>query len=283
MLGPVETEVREEELEMIEFRLVLQAIHERYGYDFSQYCLGSLQRRLRAAQIQSGASHMGELLHRLLREPDFFASVLSCLTIKVTEMFRDPEFYRAMRTEVLPILRTYPQLKFWHAGCASGEEVYTTAMLLSEEGLYQRSLIYGTDIDAHAIEQAKEGVYSDEQAQAYARNYHLSGGQRELSDYLTYGYARMSVDKTLRDNVSFFQHDLSSDFAFGEMNVIFCRNVLLYFSEPLRERVFSQFVQGLCRGGFLCLGASESLPSKYRASFDDYIPGRRIFRLRGEA
>lgn len=273
----------DEAVEGIEFRVILQAIHERYGYDFREYCPDSLQRRLHAARVQTGVSNLGELLHRLLREPALFASVLSCLTIKVTEMFRDPGFYLAFRDEVLPVLRTYPQLKFWHAGCATGEEAYTTAILLSEEGLYERSLIYGTDIDTSAIEQAKEGVYSDEQANVFASNYQRSGGRAELSQYFTQAYSRMAINAQLREHVSFFQHDLSSDFAFGEMNVIFCRNVALYFTEPLRERVFRLFLKGLCRGGFLCLGASEALPTKLREYFDDYVPDRRIFRVRGES
>jgi chemotaxis protein methyltransferase CheR len=275
--------VKHEQLEELEFRLILQAIHERYGYDFREYCPETLQRRLHAARVQLGVAHLGELLHRLLREPALFAAVLSCLTIKVTEMFRDPAFYQAFRAEVLPVLRTYPQLKFWHAGCASGEEAYTMAILLAEEGLYERSLIYGTDIDSEAIEKAKEGVYSDEQASVFARNYRESGGLQELSLYLTQAYSRMAINKRLRENVSFFQHNLSSDFAFGEMNVIFCRNVALYFTEPLRERVFGLFLEGLCRGGFLCLGASESLPVKLRDRFDDYVPERRIFRARCES
>lgn len=273
----------DEKVDALEFRLILQAIYERYGYDFREYCPESLQRRLHAAQMQTGVAHRGELLHRLLREPPFFASVLSCLTIKVTEMFRDPEFYQTFRTEVLPVLRTYPHLKFWHAGCATGEEAYTMAILLSDEGLYDRSLIFGTDIDATAIEQAKEGVYSGNWADVFARNYQLAGGRTDQSRYLTHAYSRIAINKQLQENVSFFQHDLGSDFAFGEMNVVFCRNVALYFTEPLRERVFRLFLQGLCRGGFLCLGSSESLPATLRDKFEDYVPSQRIFRVRGES
>jgi len=274
--------VSPEDVEAMELRLILQAIHARYGYDFREYSPESIKRRMRVAQAQTGVAHLGELLHRILTEPEFFASILSCLTIKVTEMFRDPAFCLAFRNEVLPLLRTYPQLKFWHAGCASGEEVYSMAILLLEEGLHERSQIYGTDVDAAVIEQAKEGVYSSDQAAMFASNYRQSGGKHDFDDYFTHAYARVSVEKRLRENVAFFQHDLGSDFAIGEMNVIFCRNVGLYFSEPLRERVHRLFLQGLCRGGFLCLGASESLPVLVRVNYEEYVRGHRIFRLRGE-
>lgn len=271
------------EVESLEVRLILEAIHERYGFDFRQYAPESVQRRLYAAQSQLGVAHLGDMLHRILRDPSFFASVLALLTVRVTEMFRDPAFYAAFRGEVLPVLRTYPRLKFWHAGCASGEEVYGMAILLSEEGLYDRSLLYGTDLDVTAIQQAKEGVYSSEQATTFARNYKESGGTANFDSYFTEAYSRISVGHDLRQNVSFFQHDLTSDFVFGEMNVIFCRNVALYFTDPLKEKVMGSFLQALCRGGFLCLGSSETLPVGVRPQFEEFSAGQRIFRARGSA
>lgn len=272
-----------EEVETLEVRLILESIHERYGYDFREYAPESVQRRLLSARTQLGIPHLGEMLHRLLTDPGFFGTVLAYLTVRVTEMFRDPGFYAAFRDEVLPVLRTYPQLKFWHAGCASGEEVYGMAILLSEEGLYGRSLLYGTDLDVTAIQQAKEGVYTSEQSAVFARNYKEFGGIANFDSYFTEAYGRISVGQALRQNLAFFQHDLTSDFAFGEMNVIFCRNVALYFTDPLKEKVVSSFLQGLCRGGFLCLGSSETLPIGVRSQFEEFSPGQRIFRARGAA
>lgn len=271
-----------EEVEAIEVRLVLEAIHARYGYDFRDYSAASIQRRVKAALAKTGTPNFGELLHRLLTDPTFFTSVLSCLTVQVTEMFRDPEFFATFRRDVVPLLRTYPQLKIWHAGCASGEEAYTTAILLLEEKLYDRTQIYATDIDASAIERAKEGIYAEGDVAQYSRNYDLSGGKRSFHDYCTRAYSRMSINQAVRDNIVFFQHDLTSDFALGEMNVIFCRNVTLYFTEPLRNRVFDVFAKGLCRGGFLCLGSSESLPTSARNRFIDFVARQRIYRFQGD-
>jgi chemotaxis protein methyltransferase CheR len=272
-----------EEVAPIEQRLVLDAIFSRYGYDFREYSHDSMKRRLQAAIQKTGTLHLGELQHRLLHEPEFFAQVLPCLTVKVTEMFRDPCFFRAIRTDLVPILRTYPQLKIWHAGCATGEEAYSMAILAIEEGLARRSLIYATDIDSSAIAQAREGVYSSAQLTLYIKNYELSGGHHALDDYLTRGYSRVAIRESVRDQVSFFQHDLSTDFALGEMHLILCRNVALYFTNPLRERVALLFADSLCPGGFLCLGASETIPPALQDQFEEFRGEHRIFRKRAGA
>lgn len=272
-----------EELDTLEVRLILEAIYARYGYDFRQYAPESIARRLRAALSKTNAAHLGELMHGLLRDPNYFDVVLSCLTVQVTEMFRDPEFHQVFRRIVVPLLRTYPRLSVWHAGCATGEEVYAMAMLLYEEGLYDRTLLYGTDLDKAAVARAKEGIYSEEQAQCFARNYEQGGGRADFCNYFTAAYGKVSVNEGLRRNVSFFQHDLTSDFSLGEMNVVFCRNVALYFNQPLRERVLNMLEQALCRGGFLCLGASESLPVSLRQSFEECAQGQQIFRVRRAA
>ncbi len=236
-------------------------------------------RRLDVALTKTASRNFGELQHRLLRDEFCFAQVLSCLTVKVTEMFRDPDFYKAFRSRVVPLLRTYPRVRLWHAGCASGEEVYSMGVLLYEEGLHERVLLYGTDLDGSAIERAKEGVYSTEQLSSFEKNYQLAGGLGSPSHYVTRAYGKVSISANLRENVSFFQHDLGSDFTLGEMNVILCRNVCLYFSDTLRARVFALFTESLCRGGFLCLGASESLTKEARLRFKEYVPTQRIFRL----
>jgi chemotaxis protein methyltransferase CheR len=267
----------------LEVRLVLEAIHAKYGYDFRDYVSAPMYRRMQSILARSGLDNFGELQHRLLAEPEFFGSLLDDLTVQVSEMFRDPRFYRAFREQVIPVLRTYPQLKVWHAGCASGEEVYTTAILLSEENLYERTQIYATDVSSSALQLAREGVYADSRAAGFADNYAGSGGKRRFEDYYCSAYDRIAVRENLRKNVVFFQHDLVSDYALGEMQVIFCRNVLIYFGPALRERVLDMFAKGLCRGGFLCLGGSESLPASQRQRFSEFLAGERIYRRRGES
>jgi len=270
------------EVESIEIALMLEAIKQRYGYDLGEYVPETIERRLRNALARSGLAHFGELQHRVLHDAACFSALLDQVTVQVSDMFRDPPFYRAFRERVVPHLRTYPEIKLWHAGCASGEEVYASAILLSEEDLYERTQIYATDLSALAVESARAGVYSQEQASAFARNYALAGGTRQFEDYVVSGYGRVAVREKLKQNVVYFQHNLATDYAIGEMNVIFCRNVLFYFEKPLRQRVLGTFAQGLCRGGFLCLGASEAAPD-HGELFADFAPRERIFRRAGVA
>jgi chemotaxis protein methyltransferase CheR len=271
------------EAEAIEVSLVLDAIHRRYGYDLREYVPETIERRLKGALARSGLAHFGELTHRLLHDEAWFASLLDQLTVQVSDMFRDPEFYRVFRERVAPLLRTYPELKLWHAGCASGEEVYATAILLSEEDLYDRAQIYATDVSQRAIEVAKEGVYSAAQATTFAANYAQSGGSRRLDDYFVAGYGRVAVRDGLKRNLVFFQHNLATDYAIGQMHVVFCRNVLFYFEKPLRRRVVEVFAQSLGRGGFLCLGASEANPDAPPGIFSEFAAKERIFRRVGAA
>lgn len=269
---------KQDEAEAIEIGLVLEAIERRYGYDLREYVPDTIERRLRAVLARSGLGHFGEVQHRLLHDADWFASLLDQLTVQVSEMFRDPTFYRTFRERVVPVLRTYPELKFWHAGCASGEEVYATAILLTEENLYDRALIYATDLSASALESAKQGVYRKTQAQKFAENYRQSGGTARFEDYCSAGYDHVVMREALRRNVVFFQHNLATDYALGEVNVIFCRNVLFYFEKGLRRRVLDMFGEGLCRGGFLCFGATEAAPEDPRGLFRSFAPEHRIFR-----
>jgi chemotaxis protein methyltransferase CheR len=270
------------ETEAIEIGLLLEAIFRKYGYDLRGYAPDSMTRRVRAALAKSGLEHLGELQHRLLTDRVFFTNFLDELTVSVTEMFRDPSFYRAFRERVVPALRTFPELKIWHAGCSSGEEVYATAILLCEENLYERSQIYATDVSATALERAREGIYSDFQARTFARSYTESGGRQRFEDYTFAAYGRVAVHERLRKNVVFFQHNLASDYSLGEMNVVFCRNVLIYFGPSLRDRVLGVLQQGLCRNGYLCLGANEALPAAFSRVFSPFAPQQRIYRL-GEA
>jgi chemotaxis protein methyltransferase CheR len=274
----------DDEIEQLEVKLVLEAIHARYGYDLRDYTTGAMRRRVLALLAKTGLAHLGELQHRLLRDSALFASLFDDLTLQVTEMFRDPGFFRAFRAEVVPLLRTYPQLKIWHAGCSSGEEVYATAILLSEEGLYDRTQIYATDLSLQALERAREGVYPAGVARKFAANYLDAGGTGALESYVSAAYDRIAIKEALRKNVVFFQHDLVSDQPFGEMQVIFCRNVLIYFGAELRWRVIAKFSQSLCRGGFLCLGMSEQVPGPGdRSDFSPYAARERIYRHEGHS
>ena len=264
------------ETEAIETGLLLQAIHARYGYDFQGYAPDSMRRRVMSALAKSGMRHLGEVQHRLLTDPDFFASFLGDLTVQVSEMFRDPPSYRAFRTEIVPLLKTYPQVKVWHAGCASGQEVYSTVITLLEEDLLSRCQVYATDISAQAIEQAREGMYPEKELDVFAQNYAAAGGTANPREYCTLAYGRMAFKESLRRHIVFFQHNLASDYALGEMQVIFCRNVLVYFGEELRRKVVDMFEKALCRGGFLCLGKSERPPAS--STLATFVAGQAIYR-----
>jgi chemotaxis protein methyltransferase CheR len=268
----------QEDLAALEIRLLLEAIHARYGYDLRGYTGSSMRRRVQAALAQSGCQHLGELQHRLLADPRFFATVLDCLTVRVSEMFRDPTFFRVFRLQVAPVLRTYPLLNVWHSGCAGGQEVYSTAILLTEEGLYDRVQIYATDLSLTALEEAKQGVYPADRLPAYADNYVRSGGHGRLADYFTEAYDRIAVKEALRRRVLFFEHNLVSDQVFAEMHVVFCRNVLIYFGRELREQVLRKLGQSTRPGGFLCLGAGEQPPRTLRREFSEFAGPERIYR-----
>lgn len=263
----------------LEVRLLLEAIHARYGYDLRGYTPASMHRRVLAALAKSGLPHLGELQHRVVTDAAFFASVLHELTVQVSELFRDPAFYCAFRAHVLPVLRTYPLLRIWHAGCATGEEAYATAIMLSEAGLYERAQIYATDLSARAIEQAKDGVYPAERLPLFASNYAQAGGEGELARYFTVAYERATLIEPLRRNILFFQHNLVSDHVFGEMHVVFCRNVMIYFASELRARVLDKLQAALVHGGFLCLGSSERIAGASRhLPLRELDPQLRIYR-----
>ena len=270
----------EAEVEELEIRLLLEAIHAKYGYRFQDYAQSSMRRRVKVALARSGLRHLGDLQHKLLVDSDFFAVMLDDLTVRVSEIFRDPSFYRAFRETVVPLLHTYPLLKIWHAGCASGEEVYTMAILLSEENLYERAQIYATDMSLKALEMARDGIYAEADAPKFACNYVESGGKHRFEDYYSSAYGRLVVRESLRRNIVFFQHDLASDHALGEMHVVFCRNVLIYFGAELRGRAVTIFGDCLERGGFLCLGKNEGLPPDAIPKFSEFSATERIYRRR---
>jgi chemotaxis protein methyltransferase CheR len=245
--------------EDIELELLLEAIHRRYGFDFRDYAAASLRRRLSRRMTAEGVASLSELQGLLLRDPACMERLLQDLSINVTAMFRDPSFFRVLRTQVAPVLHTYPFTRIWCAGCSTGEEVFSLAILLHEEGLNERARIYATDINEYSLEAARSGVFPLGRMQAYTENYIRGGGTRDFSAYYVTAYDAARFDPTLVENVVFAQHNLATDRSFNEFHVILCRNVLIYFDTPLQHRVTELFDASLCPLGVLGLGRRESL------------------------
>lgn len=245
--------------EELELTLLLEAIYQVYGYDFRAYSKASIKRRIRHHMSMSGLDNISRMIEKVIHDKDFFVSLLNDMTINVTEMFRDPWFYKAFREEVAPRLRTFPFIKIWHAGSSTGEEIYSMAILLIEEGLYDRSQIYATDIDKMVLEKARKGIYPLASFKQYGENYRMAGGTSDLSAYYTAKYDSVIMDKRLKKNIVFADHDLATDQVFGEMQVVVCRNVIIYFDRALQKRVFKLFRDSLDLGGILCLGSKETM------------------------
>lgn len=246
-------------LEGVEVDLLVEGIYRHYGYDFRDYARASLSRRLRAHLQDSGVRTISELQDRVLHDPSQMELLLSKIAVSVTGMFRDPEFFESFRREVVPRLKTYPFFRIWHAGCATGEEVYSMCILLEEEGLLERARIYATDISGAALAQARRGIFSVANMQSYTRSYLAAGGRRAFSDYYTSKYGGALFEPRLVKNVLFAEHDLAVDASFAEVNVVVCRNVLIYFNQELQNRVLTLLQTSLAPLGFLCLGHKESL------------------------
>lgn len=271
-----------EKIEDIEIRLLLEALYHRYHYDFRNYAMASIKRRLKQAREQLGFSTVSALQEAVLHEPHMLPRLLGYLTVQVSEMFRDPGYFRAIREKVVPHLRTYPSLKIWIAGCSSGEELYSFVILFREEGLEDRTIFYATDINHDALRNAEAGIYSVDRLQLFTENHQKSGGRSSLSDYYSASYGRASFDKTLRKNVVFSDHSLVTDAVFGEMHLVSCRNVLIYFDRPLQDRAIGLFKESLTRKGFLGLGAKESLRfSDHAHAFRDFVREEKIYQRAG--
>jgi chemotaxis protein methyltransferase CheR len=263
----------------IELQLLLDAIYLKYHYDFRGYAHASLRRRARRALERFGCATLSQLQDRVLRDAGAFQSLLDLLTIPVSEMFRDPRYFRTLRDTVVPVLRTYPSLKIWIAGCSTGEEAYSLAILLREEGLLERTLIYATDINTQSLARAEAGVYAVDRIAGFTDNHRQSGGSTSLSDYYTAAYGRAVFDRTLRTNIVFSDHSLATDSVFAEVQLVSCRNVLIYFNRPLQDRALALFRDALCHRGFLGLGAKETVRlSAHAAAFAELAPGERIYR-----
>lgn len=266
----------------MELKLLLEAIFHKYHYDFRGYSMASIKRRATLARDHFGCRSFSQLQDRALHEPGMFNELVGFLTVQVSEMFRDPSYFKAIRERVVPHLRTYPSLKIWIAGCSSGEELYSFAILFREEGLEERSIFYATDINAEALRKAEAGVYSLDRIQLFTANHQKSGGKTSLSDYYTAAYGNATFDKSLRKRVVFSDHSLVSDAVFAEVHMISCRNVMIYFDRELQDRAVGLFSGSLIRRGFLGLGGKESLRfNAHHHEFTDFVYEERLYQKKG--
>ncbi|MFA5417733.1 MAG: protein-glutamate O-methyltransferase CheR [Bacteroidales bacterium] len=265
----------------IEIDLILDAIFQKYGYDFRNYSRAHVKRRLLHRLTSSHFKSISQMQHEVLHEPMFFQEILKDLSINVTEMFRDPKFYLALRQEVIPLLKTYPFIKVWHAGCSTGEEVYSFAIVLKEEGLYERVQIYATDFNRNVLDTAKKGIYPINRIKEFTANYQQAGGKHSFSDYYMADYNSVIFDHSLKKNIVFAEHNLVTDSVFAEVNIIICRNVLIYFNRDLQNKVFNLFTESLINGGFLCLGSKETIQFSSKApEYDILNPHEKLYKKR---
>ncbi|HET8745793.1 MAG TPA: protein-glutamate O-methyltransferase CheR [Ramlibacter sp.] len=268
----------------IELRLLVEAVYLRYGHDFRDYAQASLKRRVGQAQVRMKAPTISALQERILHDPQQFAQLLQYLTVPVSEMFRDPAYFLAIRRHVVPVLNTYPSLKVWVAGCSTGEEAYSMAILLHEEALLERTILYATDINHASLEKARKGIFDLEAMQGFTRNYQQAGGQAAFSDYYTAAYGGALMDKALRDAITFADHSLATDAVFAETHFVSCRNVLIYFNRELQDRALGLFHESLAHRGFLGLGSKETLDfSAYASQFEPVSRPERLYRRLPEA
>lgn len=273
---------KEDELERLEIKLLVDGVYQHYGCDFRNYAYASLRRRVWNVVQSEQLSSVTGLLERILHDPVCMERFMAQLTVNVTAMFRDPTFYVAFREQVVPVLRAYPFIRIWHAGCSTGEEVYSMAILLQEEDLYRRCRIYATDLNELALKKARDGIFSLECMREYAQNYALAGGKAALSDYYTAAdYDHAIFRQSLRSNVVFSHHNLATDGSFNEFNVVLCRNVMIYFDSTLQTRVHTLLHESLRRFGILVLGHKESLKGTGLEACYEELDGReRIYRRR---
>jgi len=258
---------------------ILNIIMQYYGYDFTQYSVASIKRRISRFMEVASLKNIFELKYNLINNKDYFNLFLQNITVNVTEMFRDPEFYRDLRELVIPVLSAYPIIKIWHAGCATGEEVFSMCILLEEEGLLSRSHIYATDINPSNLNKAKQGIIPLGSMKAYTQNYQHSGGKKDFSTYYTARYDNAIVDKRLTKNIIFSRHNLVNESSFNEFQLIICRNVLIYFNKELQKKTFHLFYQSLAPKGFLAIGIKESLLfSGIKDRFEYVSPKTKIFK-----
>jgi chemotaxis protein methyltransferase CheR len=278
-MASVEQPAAREDVDEIELALLLEGVYRRYGFDFREYAPASLRRRVWRRVHAEGLTTLSALQDKLLHDPASMERLLLDLSINVTAMFRDPSFYVAFREKVVPALRTYPFTRIWVAGCSTGEEVYSLAILLQEEGLYDRTRIYATDINESVLERARAGVFPLDKMREYTQNYINAGGKRAFSEYYLAKYDGAQFQRSLVENVVFAQHNLVSDRSFNEFNAIVCRNVMIYFDRGLQDRVHRLFYESLTMFGVLALGAKESIRfSPFDERYDDLDGNERMFK-----
>ena len=263
----------------IEIRLLIEAVYLRYGHDFRDYAPASLKRRVLQARERMGAASVSALQERVLHDAAEFARLLQFLTVPVSGMFRDPPYFLALRRHVVPVLRTYPSLKVWVAGCSTGEEPYSLAILLHEEGLLDRTILYATDINTASLDKARQGIFPLDHMQAFTRDYQRAGGTRSFSDYYTAGYGGALFERRLRERITFADHSLATDAVFSETQLVSCRNVLIYFNRQLQNRALGLFHESLSHRGFLGLGSKETLDfSAFADRFEAVSRPERLYR-----
>lgn len=271
----------QDSVEELELKLLLQAIEGKYGYEFGNYAKASMVRRIRRHMKAAGTDRISDLIPLFLHDDGAFGNFVKDMSVVVTEMFRDPNFFKALREDIIPILKTYPFIKVWHAGCATGQEAYSMAILLDEEGLLDRSQIYATDFNDIALRHARTGIYPEESLSLYEENYLKSGGKKSLSDYCHRGYESVKFNGRLAEHITFANHNLVTDGVFGEMNLILCRNVLIYFNQELQNRVLNLLVDSLRSRGILCIGRRENLQfSGVIEQLEEIDRSQRIYRKR---
>lgn len=268
-----------EQLEDIEIQLLLEGIYRYYGFDFRDYALASLKRRIWNIVRLEGLTSISGLQEKILHDAECMERFLYNLSVNVTTMFRDPNFFLTFRNKVIPILRTYPFIRIWHAGCSTGEEVYSMAIILQEEGLYHRTRLYATDINDMVLRKAKAGIFSLKLMQEYTHNYILAGGKKSFSEYYTAAYDHAIFSSSLKENIIFSQHNLATDNSFNEFNIILCRNVLIYFNKTLQKRVHELFYESLIRFGVLGLGRQETLKfTPHEKDFEELESSQKLYR-----
>ncbi|AOW77835.1 chemotaxis protein CheR [Colwellia sp. PAMC 20917] len=267
------------ETEKIEIDRLLEDIYQHHGYDFRSYARASIERRIRLFIASKNCVSISEIMPKLLSDREFFAEFISYFSVLVTELFRDSFVYRLVREQVVPLLKTWPHIKIWHAGCATGEEVYSLAIILKEEGIYDRTTIYATDISEEAIDKANEGIYEMAALREATLRYQRAGGNASFSDYYHARYNAAAMDAALKERIVFSTHNLATDSVFGEMHLIFCRNVLIYFNPELQNRALGLFTDSLVHGGFLCLGTKEDISfSKVNTRFEVVDEKAKVYR-----
>jgi chemotaxis protein methyltransferase CheR len=280
MASPVEQQAAQrDDVDEIELALLLEGVYRRYGFDFREYAPASLRRRVWRRVHAEGLSTVSALQDKLLHDPACMERLLLDLSINVTAMFRDPNFYVRFREKVVPLLRTYPFTRIWVAGCSTGEEVYSLAILLHEEGVYDRTRIYATDINESVLDRARSGVFPLDKMREYTQNYIKAGGTRAFSEYYLAKYDGAQFQRSLVDNVVFAQHNLVSDRSFNEFNAIVCRNVMIYFDRSLQDKVHRLFHESLITFGVLALGSKESIKfSRFESSYEELDANERLYK-----